>query len=117
MRIGFISVALLGVLVAGCSGPQGPQGEQGKAGAEGPQGVAGAAGPKGDSGSPGPMGLPGPKGDAGPPGSTAFRIVTGAGTLACDANEALVSIVCATGAPNGAQCSDQSTATGLCVRK
>ncbi|HJU09732.1 MAG TPA: hypothetical protein VJ728_02585, partial [Candidatus Binataceae bacterium] len=62
----------------------------------------------------------GPKGDAGPagsPGTAAFHVVTGNGTLSCDVKEVLVSIVCSTGAPNGAQCPYQSTATGLCVRQ
>jgi Collagen triple helix repeat (20 copies) len=129
MKPALLFVALLSLVVAGCSGPQGeqgkagPQGEQGKAGPPGPQGVAGTtgpAGPKGDSGPPGPMGPPGPKGDtgqAGPLGNTAFRVVTGTGPLVCNANEVLISIVCSSGSPDGPQCPAPSTATGLCVHK
>jgi hypothetical protein len=35
--------------------------------------------------------------------------------VACEPTEALVAIVCASGAPDGAKCS--GAATGLCVRK
>lgn len=120
MRTACISVALLSLLLFGCSGPEG---KQGQAGPPGPRGVAGPVGPagaKGDAGPPGPMGAPGPKGDegsAGPPGNAAFRVVTGSGPLVCNENEALVSIVCSAGAPDGAQCPAPSTAMGLCVRK
>jgi hypothetical protein len=117
MKTAVIAVALLNLSLIGCSGPQG---QQGKEGSQGPQGIAGPAGPKGDPGPPGPVGPPGPKGDAGPagpPGKAAFHIVTGIGPLVCGEGEALVSIVCTAGAPDGSQCPPPNTATGLCVHK
>jgi len=126
MKTASLSVVLLSLIVAGCSGPQGeqgkagPQGEQGKAGPPGPQGVAGPAGSKGEAGPAGPMGPPGPKGDAGPAGpagNAAFRVVTGTGPLVCGTNEVLISVVCSAGAPDGPQCPAPNVGTGLCVHK
>lgn len=71
MRVALVSIALLGVMLVGCSGPQGPQGQAGQKGQEGGAGVAGPAGAKGDTGpqgSMGPAGPQGPKGDLGQQG-------------------------------------------------
>ena len=71
MRVALVSIALLGVMLVGCSGPQGPQGQAGPKGQEGGAGVAGPAGAKGDTGpqgSMGPAGPQGPKGDLGQQG-------------------------------------------------
>ena len=114
MRIAPISVALLGLLLTACSGPQGPQGQAGAPGERGPAGSAGSMGP------PGPKGDPGPQGQAGPPGpagSAGLRLVTGEKTVACGENEVLVSVVCSVGAPDGAGCPAATTTTGLCMRK
>ena len=114
MKVALISVMLASLLVVGCSGPQGPQGQAG------PQGEKGAAGPKGDPGPPGPPGAPGstgPMGALGSSGSAGFRIVTGTKSVACNADEVLVSIVCSRGAPNGNRCPASTTTTGLCMHK
>ena len=95
----------------GESGPPGPQGPKGDAGA---QGIAGPAGPKGDQGPAGPQG---PKGDAGAPAPVLFRVVIGDGGVACADNEVLASLICASGAPDGAKCSASGPATGVCMRK
>ena len=111
MKIAVGVMALASFLLVACSGPQGPQGQAG------PPGEKGA---KGDQGPPGPTG---PKGDQGPPGlagsagSAGLRIVSGEGTVSCNDDEALVSVVCSAGAPDGAGCSAGSTTTGLCMRK
>lgn len=120
MRAAPLSIALLGLLLAACSGPQGPQGQAGAPGEKGPAGSVGSAGPAGPMGPPGPKGDPGPQGQAGPPGSAGsagFRIVTGEKTVACGANETLVSVVCSAGAPDGAGCPAATTTTGLCMPK
>ena len=101
--------AILTVLaVGGCGQPTpGPQGPAGPAGAQGPQGPAGPLGPAGP---------PGPKGDPGP--APALRLVTGTDTVRCEDNEALVSLVCASGATDGTKCATPgTTATGVCMRK
>lgn len=108
MKAIFLSLALLTIVLAGCSGPQGPQGQAGS---------AGPAGPKGDPGPAGPMGLAGPKGDSGPAGNAGFRVVTGTTSVSCNSDEVLVSVVCSAGAPNGPQCPAASETTGLCMRK
>src|SRR5262249_62351986 len=108
---------------AGCGqptpGPAGAQGPAGAAGAQGPQGPAGPAGAQGAQGAQGPTGPagpPGPKGDPGP--APALRVVTGTGTVQCGGDEALVSLLCASGAPDGNKCATADTAaTGLCMRK
>jgi hypothetical protein len=97
--------------VAGCGqpvpGPQGPAGPAGPAGAQGQQGPAG---------SPGPAGPQGPKGDAG--AAPSLRVVTGTDTVSCGDDEALVSLVCASGAIDGTKCATPGTAvTGVCMRK
>ena len=98
--------------VAGCGQPTpGPQGQAGPPGPQGPAGPAGAQGPQG------PAGPPGPKGD---PGSAqGLRMVSGPeNTVRCADDEALVSLVCATGATDGPKCViPGTTATLLCMRK
>jgi hypothetical protein len=100
-----ISAIITTLAVAGCGQPapgtQGPAGPAGAQGAQGPQGPAGPAGPKGE---------PGP--------AQALRMVTGTDTVACADDEALVSLVCASGATDGSKCATPGTAaTGLCMRK
>jgi len=102
------TMALATFLLVACSGPQGPQGQAG------PPGEKGA---KGDQGPPGAKGDQGPPGLAGSAGSAGLRIVSGEGTVSCNDDEALVSVVCSAGAPDGAGCSAGSTTTGLCMRK
>jgi|SRR5450759_273645 hypothetical protein len=103
-----ISAIVATLAVAGCGQPApGPQG---------PPGPQGAAGPQGPAGPSGPVGPPGPKGEPGP--AQALRMVTGTDTVACAADEALVSLVCASGATDGTKCTTPGTAaTGLCMRK
>src|SRR6266480_1117829 len=125
MRLSLSIAALFTILVVGEAGPPGPQGPvgpqgpQGEAGAQGPAGPAGQrgeAGPQGPAGPPGPVGPPGPKGDPGP--SPAFRVVTGTDNVRCADDEILVSLVCTSGATDGAKCATPGTpATALCVRK
>jgi hypothetical protein len=94
--------------VAGCGKPEpGPQGAAGPAGAQGPQGPAGPSGPAGPQG---------PKGEAG--SASSLRVVTGTDAISCGNDEALVSLVCASGAIDGTKCAAPGTAvTGLCMRK
>ena len=137
MKTAFIAVALLGVALVGCSGPQGqtgPKGQQGVTGPagpkgdRGPQGATGPAGPKGDQGPRGAMGPAGPKGDPGPqgamgpagpsgPAASALRVVTGQKSVTCNPNEVLVSIVCSSGTADGYYCPNATTTTGLCMLK
>jgi hypothetical protein len=103
-----ISAIITTLAVAGCGqpapGPQGPPGPQGTAGPQGAQGPQGPAGPAGPKGEPGP--------------AQALRMVTGTDTVTCAENEALVSLVCASGATDGSKCATPGTAaTGLCMRK
>jgi hypothetical protein len=98
-----ISAIITTLAVAGCGQPTpGPQGPAGPAGAQGPQGPAGPPGPKGE---PGPV--------------QGLRMVTGPeNTVRCADDEALVSLVCATGATDGSKCVvPGTTATVLCMRK
>ena len=114
MKMAVGTMALATFLLVACSGPQGPQGQAGppgEKGAKGDQGPPGPTGPKGD------QGPPGPAGSAGSAGSAGLRIVSGEGTVSCNDDEALVSVVCSAGAPDGAGCSAGSTTTGLCMRK
>jgi hypothetical protein len=94
--------------VAGCGQPApGPQGPAGPAGAQGPQGPAG---------SPGPAGPQGPKGETS--AAPSLRVVTGTDTVRCGDDEALVSLVCASGAIDGTKCATPDTVvTGVCMRK
>jgi hypothetical protein len=119
MRAVIIGAALLSLALAGCEQKPGPSGPQGQAGAPGPQGPQGAVGPPGPPGPQGPVGAAGPKGDAGSPATSSreTRVVFGEKTVSCGDGEALVSIVCSAGAPDGANCPDATQATGLCVRK
>jgi hypothetical protein len=108
MKVAVVTMALSTFLLVACSGPQGPQGQAGPAGEKGEKGDQGPPGPKGD------QGLPGPAGSA---GSAGLRIVSGEGTVSCNDDEVLVSVVCSAGAPDGARCSAGNTTTGLCMRK
>ena len=126
MRLVGISVLIMTLAVAGCGQPaSGPQGPAGPGGAEGPQGPAGPPGAQGPPGPAGPPGAQGPQGPAGPsgprgePGSAqALRVVTGTDTVRCADDEALISLLCASGATDGTKCATPGTAaTGLCMRK
>jgi hypothetical protein len=99
-----ISAIITTLAVAGCGQPT-----------PGPQGQAGPPGPAGAQGPQGPAGPPGPKGDPG----QGLRVVTGPENDArCADGEALVSLVCATGATDGPKCVvPGTTATLLCMRK
>jgi hypothetical protein len=58
----------------------------------------------------------GPKGDSGP--SSSFRVVSGTDNVHCGDDEILVSLVCASGASDGAKCATSGTAaTLLCARR
>ncbi len=111
--IGALALAGCGQPTPGPQGPQGPAGSKGEAGPAGPAGPPGPAGPKGEAG---PAGPAGPKGEAGLPAT--FHVVRGTGSVNCAENEVLVSLLCASGAPDGAKCTNPNTAaTGLCVPK
>jgi hypothetical protein len=81
MRAMLLTLALLGLIAAGCEqkseqpaqaqaqGAQGPQGPPGPAGPMGPKGDPGSQGPAGPPGPQGPGGLAGPPGPPGPPGA------------------------------------------------
>jgi len=117
--LAFVSIIIM-LGVAGCGqptpGPAGAQGPAGPAGAQGPQGAPGPAGIQGPQGPAGPPGPAGPKGDSSP--AFALRVVTGTGTVRCGDDEALVSLVCASGTPDGAKCAvADAEARGLCLRK
>jgi Collagen triple helix repeat (20 copies) len=118
----------------GSPGPKGPAGSKGEAGPAGPAGPRGPAGPKGEAGPAGPSGPPGPAGPkgetgpAGPPGPAGangaagrpaiLHVVKGTGSVTCAKDEELVSLLCASGALDGAKCANSDTAaTGLCVPK
>jgi Collagen triple helix repeat (20 copies) len=126
LLLSFFAIIMM-LAVAGCGQPTpGPAGAQGPAGAPGPQGPAGPAGAQGPQGPAGTAGAPGPQGPAGPAGppgpkgdpAPALRVVTGTGTVRCGDDEALVSLVCSSGAPDGAKCATpESAATGLCMRR
>jgi hypothetical protein len=101
----------------GPQGPAGPQGAQGIQGVAGTQGPAGAQGPQGPQGAPGEKGEKGDKGDKGDPGISNVRAVQSDDAVACEANEALVSVFCPSGgAPDGAKCGTSPT-VGLCLKK
>ena len=136
MRVALVSIALLGVMLVGCSGPQGvkqaqkdkkavrgsraqpvEQGPKGNLGQQGPQGAMGPAGPQGPKGNSGPQGAIGPAGPAGPAAMAGLRVVTGERSVTCNQDEVLVSIVCSAGTADGTSCPSASTATGLCMRK
>ena len=117
MKMAVGTMALATFLLVACSGPQGPQGQAGPPGEKGAKGDQGPPGAKGDQGPPGAKGDQGPPGLAGSAGSAGLRIVSGEGTVSCNDDEVLVSVVCSAGAPDGAGCSAGSTTTGLCMRK
>jgi Collagen triple helix repeat (20 copies) len=126
LLLSFFAIIMM-LAVAGCGqptpGPAGAQGPAGPTGAPGPQGPAGGQGPPGPAGTAGAPGPQGPAGPAGPPGpkgdpAPALRVVTGTGTVKCGDDEALVSLVCSSGAPDGAKCAtSEAAATGLCMRR
>jgi hypothetical protein len=109
-----VSVLIVTLAVVGCgqpaSGPQGPAGPGGKEGPQGPAGPPGAQGPQGPAGPPGPKAEPGP--------AQALRAVTGTDSVRCADDEALISLLCASGATDGNKCATPGTAaTGVCMRK
>ena len=124
-----LCVVVLGaaLALAACGKDPGPKGD---AGAQGP--APGRKAPKASRVHPGRKGskvpkdlrdlkvlkvpVPaGPKGDAGQSGAT-VRAVQADGTVACDANETLVSVFCpAGGAPDGAKCGTPPV-MGLCLK-
>jgi hypothetical protein len=112
-------IALTMTLVA-CGkspGPKGDPGPQGPAGPQGAQGIQGIPGPQGAAGAQGPQGPQGAKGDKGDPGGGGIRAVQADTTVACQSDEALVSVFCPSGgAPDGAKCSSPP-AVGLCLKK
>jgi len=116
MKAVILGVALLSLSLAGCEQKPGPPGPQGQAGAPGPQGPQGVAGPSGPPGPQGPAGPAGPKGDPGAPGRE-LRVVVGEKNVSCGDGETLVSVVCSSGAPDGANCPGATQTTGLCARK
>ena len=113
MRAVVLTIALLGLVLAGCEQKPGPPGPQGQAGGPGP---AGPAGPKGDPGPQGPVGPAGPKGEQGTPGRE-LRVVAGDKVVTCGEGETLVSVICSSGAPDGSSCPSATETTGLCLRK
>lgn len=125
LLLSFFAIIMM-LAVAGCGqptpGPAGAQGPAGPTGAPGPQGPAGGQGPPGPAGTAGAPGPQGPAGPAGPPGpkgdpAPALWVVTGTGTVKCGDDE-LVSLVCSSGAPDGAKCATpEAAATGLCMRR
>jgi hypothetical protein len=104
--------------VAGTQGQTGAQGPQGPQGAPGDKGEKGEKGEKGDSGKgdKGDRGEKGEKGENGAPGTSNVRAVQSDDTVACGANETLVSVFCPSGgAPDGAKCGTSPT-VGLCLK-
>ena len=47
----------------------------------------------------------------------ALRVVTGEKTVACGEDETLISVVCSSGAPDGAGCPSATQTTGVCMHK
>jgi len=98
----------------GPQGPAGPQGAQGVQGIPGAQGQAGAQCPQGPQNAPGEKGDKGEKGDA---ATVNVRAVQADGSVSCEANKTLVSVLCPSGgAPDGAKCGTAPT-VGLCLQK
>jgi hypothetical protein len=75
-------------------------------------------GPQGPQGAPGEKGAKGDKGDKGDAAAADVpRAVQADGSVACEANETLVSVFCPSGgAPDGAKCGTSPT-VGLCLKK
>jgi hypothetical protein len=97
--------------IQGVAGTPGSKGERGDIGEAGPQGPAG---PAGQQGAMGPKGDKGEKGDPGASVRSSFRSVSSENTIQCADGETLVSVLCATGAPDGAKC--LGAGVGLCMR-
>ena len=103
MRHFAVLIAICSLVLVGCEQKPGPPGPQGSAGPPGP---------------PGPKGDVGPQGPAGPQESKAvMRVVVGEKNVSCEGDETLVSVVCSSGAPDGASCPSARETTGLCVHK
>jgi hypothetical protein len=68
MRAMLLTLALLGLVLAGCERKPEPQGQAGALGVQGPPGPRDPAGPVGEKGDPGSQGPPGPPGPQGPAG-------------------------------------------------
>ena len=134
MRAMLLTLALLGLIAAGCEqkSEQPAQAQaQGAQGPQGPPGPAGPMGPKGDPGSQGPAGPPGPPGPAGPAGTTDLHALRQPACntkceLICSPGETLVSVTCPGGRihieeiaeSNSASCIGASgPAIALCVRQ
>jgi hypothetical protein len=124
MRIvGVLAAAALSLSLAGCgdatpgaqgvAGPPGAQGPKGDTGPAGPAGVAGSPGPQGPPGPPGPPGPQGAQGAAGLPGSAStIRVVRancsgGSCSVACNANEIVLTAYCGTARAPASFPSDQ----------
>jgi hypothetical protein len=98
MRYLAVLMAVSSLILAGCEQKPGPPGPQGQAGEPGPQGPAGPPGEPGSSG-------------------LSMRAVVGEKNVACGDDETLVSVVCSSGAPDGASCLAATQTTGLCMHK
>ena len=115
------AVVLASMALGGCfEGPKGDKGDTGPTGIAGPMGPTGAAGPPGPAGPKGDKGDKGDrgeKGDAGAPAPASFRVVHGTESVSCNADEELVSLLCAIGGTDGQKCQAPAGAIGLCARK
>jgi len=99
MRHLAVLIAVCSLVLVGCEQKPGPQG------------------PAGPPGPPGPKGDVGPQGTAGPREPAVMRVVVGEKDVSCEGDETLVSVVCSSGAPDGASCPSARETTGLCVHK
>lgn len=70
-------VAIFGLVLAACTGPEGPAGPAGPGGADGAAGPAGPAGPAGSAGADGSDGADGENGAPGAPGAPGIPGVPG----------------------------------------
>jgi hypothetical protein len=97
-----VAPLLLLLALAGC-GQDALKAERGEQGPPGPAGPAGPVGPAGPAGPPGPAGSAGPQGEPGSPGTvirSVERDCSGPCTVACEANERILSAYAIT--PGGA---------------
>ena len=121
MKYLVVPIIALAITLGACGkspGPKGDPGPQGPAGPQGAQGIQGVPGPQGAAGAQGPQGPQGAKGEKGDPGTGSnIRTVQGDTTVACEADETLVSVFCPSGgAADGAKCGSTPT-VGLCFKK
>jgi hypothetical protein len=72
-------------------------------------------GQQGPTGPQGPPGEKGPQGEKGEAGASGMRVLTGE-NVTCNQDETLVSLICASGSPDGARCPSGGNATALCMR-